>query len=118
MPTAGTQSGTTSATPGAATILTFTAGSPDCRDAADKNATVTLQWMSRNASEAWVARYPTASDAGDPRTNPNAVGPLPPSGSLTLSFNCSDAANPSEFTLGVYGSRTSQLQNLLVQRNF
>jgi hypothetical protein len=98
-------------------ITSFFSGQPDCKSAADTGAHVTLFWTSRHATEAWIASYPNAGSAGDPKTTPGALGPLPPNASLRVPYRCADAANPNEYSLAGYGPGGSRRKDILIRRN-
>lgn len=104
---------TASASPAASglpEITSFTA-SPTC---GTSGGTVSLSWASKNATEAWLTNPLVASAAGDPKTTAGAKGPLPPSGSTTMTFDCS--SQYSYYDLGVYGGGHSAGEIKQVQR--
>lgn len=104
---------------GAPGVVAFSAGVANCTKKSDPAARVTLYWRSSNAASVWIASYPNPNATGDPKTTPNARGPLPPNASVQVVFNCADAANPNTFRIGVYGSNgAAQYKSITVKRNF
>jgi hypothetical protein len=122
-------SGRTGAPPGTATprtspatsppaglpeITSFDSSTPGCTSTKG-STTVKLSWTSKNATEAWISNPVVASAAGDPKTTPGSTGPLPATGSTTMSFDCSSMYN--YYDLGVYGGGHSSGEVKQVQRN-
>jgi hypothetical protein len=96
-------------------VITKFEAAPTCRTASG-TATVNLTWTSQNATEAWISNPPVAVAAGDPRTTAGARGPLSPSGSTSMPFDCSQQYNYYE--LGVYaGSAQPSREVMQVARN-
>lgn len=94
-----------SAVTGLPQLNTFTVSTPTC---ASKSGTVnvTVSWTSKNATEAWINQPPTATTAGDPRTETPNFGPLAPNGTKTLTFDCTQQYN--YYNIGVYNPSTTQ----------
>jgi hypothetical protein len=74
---------------------------------------VTLTWTSATATSAWIADSPVSSTF-DPQTVTGADnhGPLAPSGSITMSYNCT--YQYEYYDLGVYNSLGKQLESTQV----
>jgi hypothetical protein len=113
-PSPGTHSSPTATpSPGLPEIVSFTAVPSKCA-AASGTAPVKLTWTSRNATEAWMTNVPVAVAAGDPRSTQGATGPLPPNGSVTMTFDC--RSEYDYYDLGVYSAGHSSGEVLQVVR--
>jgi hypothetical protein len=99
--------------PGLPEILSFT-GVPSKCPAASGTVSVKLTWTSKNANEAWMTNPPVAVAAGDPKSTQGATGPLPPDGSITMTFDC--RSEYGYYDLGVYGGGQSSGEVLQVPR--
>lgn len=104
---------TATASPGLPEIRSFT-GVPSKCPAATGTVSVTLTWTSKNATEAWMTNPPVAVAASDPKSTQGATGPLPPNGSIQMTFDC--RSEYGYYDLGVYGGGHSSGEILQVPR--
>ncbi|TMC06361.1 MAG: hypothetical protein E6J41_19040 [Chloroflexi bacterium] len=104
---------TATAITGLPEILSFTGVASRCPTASG-TVSVKLTWTSKNATAAWMTNPPVAVAASDPKTTQGATGPLPPNGSITMTFDC--RSEYGYYDLGVYGGGHSGGEVLQVPR--